>query len=100
MANIVDEVARPEATRLGAQQSSGAFGAFESRDRFGRVREAILKGAHEIGVNLRSEDVQVNVVDGMLDVRLAWDAPLVAYGGKTYLELPMTVQRGFLIKAQ
>jgi hypothetical protein len=44
--------------------------------------------------------VNVNVVDGMLDVRLAWDVPMIVYQGKAYLELPMTLQRGFLIKAQ
>jgi len=98
MANIVDEVARPEATKLGAQQSG--FGGFESRDRFGRVREGILKGSKEIGVPLRPEDVNINVVDGMLDVRLSWNAPMVAYQGKTYLELPMTVQRGFPVRVQ
>ena len=98
MANIVDEVARPEATKLAAQQSG--FGGFESRDRFGGIRERILKGAKEIGVPLRPDNVNVNVVDGMLDVRLSWDAPMVEYQGKTYLEVPMTVQRGFPIRAQ
>jgi hypothetical protein len=98
MANIVDEIARPEASRLGGQQ--GGFSVFESRDRFGRIREGILKGAKEANVDLRPENVNVNVVDGMLDVRLAWDVPMIVYQGKTYLELPMTLQRGFLIKAQ
>jgi hypothetical protein len=98
MSNIVDEVARPEATRLGSQQQSG-FGGFESRDRFGGLRERILKGAKEIGVPLRPDNVNVNVVDNMLDVRLSWEAPMVEYQGKTYLEVPMTVQRGFPIRA-
>ena len=99
MANLVDEIARPEASKLaGAQQS--AFGSFESRDRFGRIRESILKGAREIGVELNPENVNINTADGMLDVKLAWDAPLVRYQDKHYLDIPMTLQRGFLIKAQ
>jgi hypothetical protein len=63
----VDEFSRPEAARLGP---SGGFGEFESGERFGRVRE-VLKGAREAGVKVRPEDVNANIVDGMLDVRSA-----------------------------
>ena len=98
MANLVDELARPEASKLGSSQ--GSFGGFDNQGRFGRVREGILKGATEIGVTLRPDDVKISVVDGMLDVRLAWRSPMVAYGDKTYLDIPMSLQRGFLIKAQ
>ncbi len=95
MANIVDEIARPEATRLGSSQ-----GSLDTLAGFSRIREAILKRSQEAGVALRTDDVKISVVDGMIDVRLAWTAPIVAYGDKTYLDIPMTLQRGFLIKAQ
>jgi hypothetical protein len=96
--NLVDEVARPEASKLGGAQ--GGFAGFETQARFGRLREAILNGSKAAGVNLRPEDVNIGIVDGMLDVRLAWSAPIVEFRGKTYLEIPMSVQRGFQIRAQ
>jgi hypothetical protein len=80
MSTIVDEVAKEEL----AKPSSG-FTAFDARDRFGRIRERILKGAKEASVDLRPENVQLNVVDNNLDVQLFWDAPMVVYGDKTYL---------------
>jgi hypothetical protein len=99
MANLVDEIARPEATKLASSQGS-SFGSFDNQAGFGRVREGILKGARDVGVNLRPEDVNVKVADGMLDIHLNWTVPMVAYRDKTYLDMPMTLQRGFLIRAQ
>jgi len=95
MANIVDEIARPEATRL-----ASSSGSIDNMGAFSRVRESILKGSKAAGVELRPDDVKVSVVDGMLDVRLAWNAPMLFYGDKTYFEIPMSLQRGFLIRAQ
>jgi hypothetical protein len=95
MANVVDEIARPEATRLASSQ-----GSIDNIAGLSRVRDGILKRSPEVGVALRPDDVKVSVADGMLDVHLAWNAPMVAYGDKTYLDIPMTLQRGFLIKAQ
>jgi hypothetical protein len=94
MSTIVDEVAKEEL----AKPSSSSFSAFDARDRFGRIRERILKGAKEASVDLRAENVQLNVVNNVLDVQLAWDAPMVVYGDKTYLQIPMTMQRGFPVK--
>jgi hypothetical protein len=93
MSTIVDEVAKEELAR-----PVSGFGAFDARDRFGRIRERILKGSKEASVDLRPENVQLNVVDGVLDVQLAWEAPMVVYGDKTYLQIPMTMQRGFQVK--
>jgi hypothetical protein len=93
MSTIVDEVAKEEL----AKPSSG-FTAFDARDRFGRIRERILKGAKEASVDLRPENVQLNVVNNVVDVQLAWEAPMVVYGDKTYLQIPMTMQRGFPVK--
>ena len=96
MASVVDEVAKEEL----AKPVGSGFGGFDSRDRFGRIRERILKGAKEANVDLRPNAVQVNIVDGLLDVRLAWDVPMVRYQEKTYLEIPMSLQRGFQVKNQ
>jgi hypothetical protein len=93
MSTIVDEVSKEELAR-----PTSGFGVFDARDRFGRIRERILKGAKEASVDLRPENVQLNVVNNVLDVQLAWDAPMVVYGDKTYLQIPMTMQRGFPVK--
>ena len=96
MSSVVDEVAKEELAKPGGS----GFGGSDVRDRFGRIRERILKGAKEASVELQAEDVQLNIVDGMLDVRLAWSAPVVRYQEKRYLDLPMTMQRAFLVKNQ
>jgi hypothetical protein len=97
MASIVDEVTKEELAKPGG---GGFSAAFEGRDRGGRIREKILKGAKEASVDLRPEQLSINVVDGMLDVRLAWDAPMIRYQGTSYLDIPMTLQRGFPLKSQ
>jgi hypothetical protein len=63
-----------------------------------KIREAIMKGAAGANVPLRADDVAVGIVDNMLDVRLAWDAPMVVYNGKAYLAIPMTMQRRFSLQ--
>jgi hypothetical protein len=68
-----------------------------SGDRYVRLREGIIKGAQEAGVPLQKDGVAIGIVDNMLDVRLSWEAPLVTYQGKPYVELPMTVQRRFAL---
>ena len=95
MASLVDEVAKEEL----AKPVASGFGV-DSRDRFGRIRERILKGAKEANVDLRADAVQVDIVDGLLDVRLAWDVPMVRYQEKTYVDIPMSLQRGFQVKNQ
>ena len=96
MASYVDEIGKQEATKLSGQQGS----VFERGDRYVRIREGILKVAQEASVELRPENVDIKIVDNMLDVRLAWDAPMIRYKGKTYLDVPMTLQRGFPLKGQ
>jgi hypothetical protein len=64
-------------------------------DRYVKLRENIVRGAHDVGVPLQKDRVAIGIVDNMLDVRLSWDAPVVVYQGTPYVELPMTVQRRF-----
>jgi hypothetical protein len=61
------------------------------------MREGIMKGAEEANVPLRREDVAIGIVDNMLEVRLSWDAPIVVYKDRPYLEVPMSVQRRFAL---
>jgi hypothetical protein len=91
---IVDEVGKAEAGKVATASQSG-FGVIEARDRFGRVRELIVKGAKDVDVELKPENVQVGLVDNMLDIRVSWDAPMARYRGKTYLEIPLSIQRVF-----
>ena len=92
MASAVDEVATREAPAVAAALGGGMFG-----DRYGRVRDEILSRAREAGVPLSPEKIAVGVADGMLDVRLSWEAPLVVYNGKSYVDIPMTLQRGYAL---
>jgi hypothetical protein len=88
MSGVVDDVATREAPGLASQSGFG-----DSADRYGHVREGIMKGAAEAGVELQPENVAVGVANNMLDVRLRWTAPIVTYQGKTYVELPLSLQR-------
>jgi len=99
MAGIVDDAAAQELPAIVDRvQQAGVSTAFDGGDRYTKLRQGILKGAAEAGVPLRAEDVAVGIVDNMLDVRLTWDAPVVVYQGKPYIEIPMSVQRRYVLK--
>jgi hypothetical protein len=93
MANALDEVATREGPAVAASQGGFVFG-----DRYGRVREQIMSRAREAGVPLTPEKVAVGVANGTLDVRLRWDAPLVVYKGKSYVDIPMSLERNYALK--
>jgi hypothetical protein len=93
MSSIVDEVASRE-LRLIAERGGQQRSLYEG-DRYAKLREGILKGAEEAGVDLRPEDVALTVADNTLDVRLTRTAPMVRYQGPDVSPDPMTVQRGF-----
>jgi hypothetical protein len=93
MATALDELATREAPAVAAAQGGFAFG-----DRYGRMREQIMSRAREAGVPLTPERVAVGVANDMLDVRLSWDAPLVVYNGKSYVEIPMSLERNYTLK--
>jgi len=96
MSGVVDDTATRELPAIieRVQQAGGATG-LDGGDRYARMRESIMKGATEAGVPLRPEDLAVGIVDNMLDVRLTWDAPVVVYKDKPYVEIPMSMQRRF-----
>jgi type III secretion system FlhB-like substrate exporter len=102
MSGVVDAAAEKELPGIidRALQHAGlppsAFGG--GGDRYGKIREAIMKGATEANVPLRPDDVAVGIVDNMLDIRLNWDAPLVVYKEQAYLEIPMSMQRRFSLQ--
>ena len=93
LSGLVEDIASEEVPKIVERAQQGGFGA--STERFVKIRESILKGAQEAGVPVRPEDVAVNTVDNTLDVRVSWDAPMVTYQGKSYLEIPMSVQKSF-----
>jgi hypothetical protein len=98
MSGVVDDMATKELPGIVDRvQQGGTSTAFDSGDRYGKMREGIMKGAEEAHVPLRREDVAIGIVDNMLEVRLSWDAPIVVYKDKPYLELPMSVQRRFAL---
>jgi hypothetical protein len=93
MSTVVDDVASRELKTLAARigQPTSIF----EGDRFAKIREGILNGAEEAGVNLSPEDVAVSVTNNVLEVRLSWGAPMLKYQGDTYLKLPMTMERSY-----
>jgi len=98
MSGIVDDHARNELPAIVEQvQQAGGSGAIDGGARYVKILDGIMKGAQEAGVPLRREDVAIGIVDNMLDVRLNWDAPVVVYQGKPYVEIPMSVQRRFAL---
>jgi hypothetical protein len=97
MSGAVDAVAEKEIPGVieRASQQSGLPSAGLDSERSARIRDDLMKRAEEANVPLQAENVGVGIVDNMLEVRLAWDAPLVVYNGRAYLEIPMSMQRRF-----
>ena len=100
MSGAVDQVAEKELPAVIEQAQaqaglpSGGFGS----ERYVTMREGIMKAAEEHNVPLRREAVAIGIVDNMLEVRLAWDAPLIVYDGRSYIEIPMSMQRRFSLQ--
>jgi hypothetical protein len=93
MSSVVHDVAQAELPALRQAAQQGGFGS--SAERIARIRAGIIKGAAEHRVPLRDEDVVVTAANNALDVKLNWDAPMVTYQGKPYLELPISVEKSF-----
>jgi hypothetical protein len=94
MATVIDDVAARELK--GLERISQPASIFEG-DRYAKIREGILKGARDVGVNLQTEGVAVTVENNVLEVQLSWGAPMITYNGETYLQIPMTMQREFAL---
>ena len=97
MSGVVEEVATREINAV-IDRQGGFDTTFGSVDRYGNIREGIMKGAVEAGVPVRSENVTIGLVDNMLDVRVKWAAPMVKYQGEEYLAVPLTVERSFPLR--
>ena len=99
MSGVVDDTATKELPAIIDRiQQAGGAPYFTGGDGYAKIREGILRGAEEAKVPLRRDDVSVGIVDNMLDVRLSWDAPVVVYQGKAYVEIPMSMQRRFSLQ--
>jgi hypothetical protein len=97
MSGAVDQVAEKELPAMieRAKQQAGLPSAGLDRERSATLRAGILKAAEEARVPLQQEGVAIDVVENALEIRLAWDAPIVVYDGRPYVELPMSMQRRF-----
>lgn len=89
----VDDVAGTEIPKMAEHGQPSSFGG--GNERVGKIRADIIKRAHEAGVPVRGEDVSVSAVNNALDVRVSWDAPLVVYQGRPYLEIPLSVSKQY-----
>jgi len=95
MLSAVNQTAKSEIPGLVDRMQQGGLAVLDTRDRYVKLRDTIMKSALEANVPLHAEDVTINIADNMLDVRLSWDAPLAVYQGKAYLQIPMTLQRTY-----
>ncbi len=59
------------------------------------VREAILRGAAESGVEVDDRNVVVSREDRQLEVRLKWSYPVLAIHGDPVLLIPMSIERTY-----
>ncbi|MBM3217932.1 MAG: hypothetical protein FJZ38_04495 [Candidatus Rokubacteria bacterium] len=100
MSGAVEQVAEKELPAVieRAQQQAGLPSAGFDSQRYSTMLEKIMKAAEEHNVPLRREAVAIGIVDNMLEVRLAWDAPIVVYDGRPYVEIPMSMQRRFSLQ--
>jgi hypothetical protein len=100
MSGAVDQVAEKELPALieRAKQQAGLPSAGLDNERATSIRAQILRAAEEHRVPLRQDDVAVGVVDNSLEIRLAWDAPIVVYAGRPYVELPLSMERRFSLR--
>ena len=100
MSGAVDRVAEDVLPGVIAQrtQQAGLPSAGLDDARAAKMREEILKQAEEAKVPLRADDVAVGIVDNMLEVRLAWDAPIIVYNGRPYVEIPLSMERRFSLQ--
>lgn len=69
--------------------------ALEERGRSGAVavRDAIVQGAGQAGVELREPNVLVSEEGGVYSVRVQWTWPVLSYQGKDVLEIPLSLTR-------
>jgi hypothetical protein len=93
----IDETAKAEVPVIADRlQQGGGFGVAEAtRDRTAKIHEAIMKTAEEYKVVLKPDDISIAIADGMLVVKVNWDAPLAIIRNKTYLEIPMSVSKSY-----
>ena len=100
MSSVVEDIAEKEVPGMieRANRESGLPGAGLDSERSMKIREDIVKRAEEAQVPLRRDDVSVGVVDNMLEVRLAWDAPIVVYNGRRYVEIPLSMERRYSLR--
>ncbi len=100
MSGAIDAVAEKEIPAVieRASQQAGLPSAGLDGERSAKIRADLMKRAEEANVPLRAEAVDVGIVDNMLEVRVAWDAPIVVYNGRAYLEIPMSMQRRFSLQ--
>ena len=100
MSGAVDQVAEKELPGLieRAKQQAGLPSAGLDNERATSIRAQILKAAEEHRVPLAQDGVAVGVVGNELQISLAWDAPIVVYAGRPYVELPLSMERRFSLR--
>ena len=97
MQNVVNNVTTRELNSIVSRAMEMTFG-IEFNERLDRIRAGIMKGARIMDVDLRPEDIVIEPHEGYLRVKVSWMAPIVVYNGKTYLEIPLSLDRNYDIR--
>jgi hypothetical protein len=100
MSGVVDEVAEAELPAMIQKAKDQAGLPSAGLDSMGsaKMRDKIMKGAEGANVPLRPDDVAIGVANNELHIRLAWDAPIVVYNGRPYVEFPLSMDRRFSLR--
>jgi hypothetical protein len=90
---IVDRVVRESLVRHRTALTSGTERAFG--DVVTDIRASILRAARSDGIVMEEGDVQVSANPALVYTTVKWSYPLITYGGRDVLALPLSLQRSF-----
>lgn len=90
---IVDKAVRESLARHRSALASGTERAFS--DVVTDIHASILRAARSDGILIEEGDVQVSANPALVYTTVKWSYPLITYGGRDVLALPMSLQRSF-----
>ena len=94
---IVDKALRDAAARHRATFLTGSQTAVEALA--GAVRSAIVLGALHDGMRIDEGDVRVSARANDLSATVRWAYPVITYGGRDVLVVPMSINRSYEVGA-
>jgi hypothetical protein len=90
---IVDRAVRESLGRHRSEVTSGTERAFG--EVVTDIRASILRAARSDGILIDDGDVYVSANPALVYTTVKWSYPLITYGGRDILVLPLSLQRSF-----